>query len=205
MNTENAVIENSVQPELLWIDKKNLKKEEMNLLRAQTALNKFIKECENVLGEKLSDNLKHELKNTKINALMTEVRKRFSFPNASEDFNLQSLGIDLTQAKRIQSAEAWELYQFELNENGEFVGSEDQKMFNQFYYYAKSEKRQKALELASDLVELTNEASALGLINVDHLADVSFAFRKLVIIDGTPGRADSKLKINKEGIAVSLS
>lgn len=201
MNTKNEM---PVQPELLWVDQKNLKKEEINLLRAQTALNKFIKECENVLGVNLSDELKHELKDIKINALMNEIRKGFTFPNATEDFNLQSLGIDLTTAKRLQSAEHWELYQFELNDNGDFIGSENQKMFNQFYYYAKSEKRKKALQLADKLVELTNEATALGFINVDHLNDVSFAYRKLVMVEGKPGSPESKLMVNKEGIAVSL-
>lgn len=201
MNTETQT---PVQAELLWVDEKNLKKEQINLLRSQTALNNFIKECKNVLNLELSDELKNQLKDVKMNALMIELKKQFSFPNATDEFNLQSLGVDLNNAKRISSSEYWELYQFELNDNGEFIATDNQKLFDQFYYYATSQKRKETLELANKLVELSQDADGKGLLDYNHLGMVSLAFRKIVTIEGRPFTSEAKLVVNKEAIAVSM-
>lgn len=191
------------QPELLWVDEKNLNKEQIKLLRSQTALNNFIKECKNVLKSELSDELKHKLRDLKINALIVELKKQFPFPNATDDFNLQSLGVDLNNAKRISSSEDWELFRFDLSENGDFIGSEDQKMFDQYYYYVTSEHRKKTLELAKRLVDLSNDANKAGLLDFNHLGAVALAFGNMVMIDGEPFRTGAKLKVNNKAIAVS--
>ncbi|MGC1633187.1 MAG: hypothetical protein WA749_13845 [Gelidibacter sp.] len=199
MNTETQT---PVQSQLLWVDEKNLKKERINVVIATTALNRFMLVCETILKGELSPEYKNDLRERKMAALMEEVKKKFKFPDATEKFNLESLGIDLDAAKKLAST-PWP-YQYELDDMGLFVANENQSVYEHYHYYAVTEKKQKAIEIARKLVELTDEARAIGLLDSMHLRSVGFAFQNIVRMDLDSGPNQDKIKVYNEEIALYI-
>lgn len=195
MNTETQT---PVQPELLWVDEKNLKEEKINVVRATTALNKFMLECETILKGELSPEYKNELKERKMAALMEEVRKKFKFPDASEQFNLESLGINLDAAKKL-SLNSWP-YQYELDDMGLFVADENQSVYEYYYHYADSERKQRALELANSLVEIINEGHEIKVLHGDHVQNICIAFNQIIKVIGDPRSSNAKAEVNPYAI-----
>lgn len=198
----NTVTETPVQFELLWVDEKNLKEEKLNVIRATTALNRFMLECETILKVELSPEYKNELKERKMAALMEEVEKKFQFPNATEQFNLESLGINLDAVKKLALA-AWP-YQYELDETGLFIADENQSVYEFYYHYANTERKQRALELATSLVEIINEGHEIKVLRGEHVQNICIAFNQIIKVVGDSRSPDARIEVNKYGITQAV-
>ncbi|MDP2686752.1 MAG: hypothetical protein Q8O62_05995 [Aequorivita sp.] len=192
------------EPELLWIDEKNLRREQIVLIKAEDNLNKFIKAAERVLGS-LTNKQRELIRKEKIQYIEAELKKRFPFPNATVEFNYQSMGVDLNQLNNLLKAgTSWRQYDFDLGDDGHFTQSEEQRMFKQYYHYADTDRKNAALSFAKKIEALVAEAQEKGFVDHGLLPDVSNAFRGLVMIKGEPRREGSKLVVNHEGIAKYL-
>lgn len=190
--------------ELLWIDEKNLKKEELNLMRATDTLNKFVDLSAQVLGS-LDNSQREMVRKERLDYVKAELRKRFSFPNATDEFNYQSLGVNLSPLENLlKGGTPWRQYDFDIDENGTFTASEHQRHFEHYYHYADTPRRKDALQLAKRFEELFAEAQEKGFVDYALLPDVSNALIGIVTIEGEPRRSNSRLVANPTGIALKF-
>ncbi|MDP2687792.1 MAG: hypothetical protein Q8O62_11255 [Aequorivita sp.] len=167
MNTEN----------LLWVDEKALKKEQINLVRAEKSLNNFVEAAGIVLGN-LNNDQRELIRKERMEYIKAEIKKHFPFPNATEEFNYQSLGVNLNALNELlKNATPWKQYDFDLDENGSFSASEEQRAFQNYYRYADTDRKNAALSFAKKIEALVAEAQEKGFVDHGLLPDVSNAFR----------------------------
>lgn len=188
------------KPELLYVNKENLRIQKVALIRAESDLNRLVNETERALNKLLSDEEKELVKNQGVKYVKEQIKTRYPFPNATEDFNLTALGIDLEKIDKYKAMN-WAPYQFELDADGLYVANEYQESFKSVYYYADTPKKVKLLKLAKKIVKLSEEAALLNAFNGALSAQVSKGFNGIIKPDGDANKNNCKLKVNKEGVA----
>ena len=200
-------METMEKPELLFVDEKGLKNEKLNLIRAESELNKFLEAAEKILGS-LDNDRKWRLKKEKLKFVDSEVKKLFNFPNASDEFNMQALGIDLTEVRSFANIHdnrhnyhGWSGYQFYIGENGRFVAREEQPILENYKIYADTDKKKRALELATAFEKLFEDAQKEGLTEFALLPDAGACLKNLLKVEGEPRRPNSRLVVNKAAVA----
>lgn len=160
--------------EPIHIDEMRLNWEKEKLQRAEESLNKFVQVVQSVLGDLSAAKLKRlHLESNEV--VQEELASRFQFPNASDQFNLDALGIDVEPIYEARTnASEWMKYSFKF-EDGRFIADEDQAVFQQFYTYVDTPEKKKFLSLLEKQVELYNEFKAAGLIrNYTYLSEVFY-------------------------------
>jgi hypothetical protein len=184
--------------ELVWIDSKKILKEKSNAVQHTIQLNQFINSCEKILGT-LTNEQKILLKDKRMPYLREEVKKLFQFPNASDEFNMQSLGIDLSVLDKWRQGD-WDYIEFFL-EDGKFIAEIDQPFEQQHHYYADTENKKEILRIAYTLSKVFDDAAKIGLIQGGFAGYVCNAFGHIVKVEGDPRMASARLEADLEGIA----
>lgn len=148
---------------LIYIDDRKVEEENKNIDLAVEYLNSFHKQIEKFLGELSADEIKQLPTNAKA-VIMDNLRKRYEFPNASDKFNLDALGIDTTKILNLhkRASRHWSKYKFKYNENG-YTIDDRQKYLEQYYFYADTETKKSLITKYEKLQELYNELAELGV------------------------------------------
>lgn len=188
------------EDQFLWKDEKSIKQEKSNMVSANLNLNKFINEARSILGE-LSKEQMIKLKDEKYNYLEKEVKKLFQFPNATDEFNLSALGIDIRPFKKYNVI-SWKAYEYDIID-GEFILKEDQPILDKYHAYADNTQKKEMLRIANTIVEAFRDAEKIGMIRKEYLTYVSGSLNFLVVVDGDVRGIDNcSLAVNKKGIGL---
>lgn len=162
-------------PVFLFQNEDRIKQAKENIERGSKHLNQFVALVENILNTKFDDNEKNELKKKEMAFIFDIVKPEFQFPKATEEFNLQALGIDLTPVKDFYNkhSHSWKNQHFNLIE-GEFMA--DEQLFKdeieKFSYYTTNQRQNEALKIAEDLKAQFLKAEAAGLVSRFNQSDI---------------------------------
>lgn len=188
-------------PQLLWIDEKAVNAEKINLIKAEDTLNKFIKAAEHIL-KTVTPEQREFIREQKMKYIESEIRKHFPFPNASAEFNYQSLGVDLNPLNNIlKSGTAWDQYVFDQDKNGHFSPSENQPVYLRHYHYADTELKLTALAFARQFAAMLEVAQEKNFVDYMRLGEISLGLKGLLIVEHGKARNEGKLVINYKGIS----
>ena len=194
------------KPELLWEDKQAIVLSEKEAVKTLIAINQFLREAKSILGP-LTDEQKMILIQRRVEFVREEITKQFQFPNAAFDFNMQALGKDLTQIEKLdielRKNHPISAYEFEINDDGEFILKDDQPIYEKHRYYLDSDKKKVAMELANALIECIEIARDMGIFLEQHSFPMLLAFHKIIKPEDMSDR-ESKFIVNKEEIAARL-
>jgi hypothetical protein len=186
--------------ELLYVNQEGIEAQTKQIESGATALNGFILEAESVLKCKFTDKEKQALKSDGIAFIKGLVKAKFPFPDASEDFNLNSLG--LTNVKNLYSnyernSGSWIYFDYALTK-GVFEASrlEKDKTVQSFSYYTQNEKQNRVLELAEKMIVLFDEAEKLGVLNGHGRKHITNVFDVLTV-DVHPEIKEYRIMIHK--------
>jgi hypothetical protein len=186
--------------QLLYVNQDGINSHTTQTELGATALNGFVREAENVLKYKFTDKEKQALKSDGIAFIKNLLKSNFPFPNASEDFNLQSMG--LTNVKNLYSnyerySGSWIYFDYALTK-GVFEASrlEKDKTVQSFSYYTQNEKQNRVLELAEKMIVLFDEAEKLGVLNGHGRKHITNVFDVLTV-DVHPEIKEYRIMIHK--------
>ena len=163
-------------------------------------LNKLVQVCETVINGKLTNSQKIKIEGNGIPHIVTEVEGSFKFPNATREFNLDALGVDLEplyeQDLKFRSIKF--KYTYKLLD-GVFV--RDEKQTNSIKtgceVYSDNIKQNKLLDYCLKLEKIFNTAVDDNVISEYDLVSIVNAVGglELVVKDNGKGyiaRADKK-------------
>lgn len=148
---------------IIYIDETKVSQEKENIKQAEKYLNEFYKHVNKFLGNLSADEVER-LPTSAKTVIMDNLRKRYEFPNASDKFNLDALGIDASEILSLhkQFSRYWSKYKFKYDENG-YIIDEEQKYLKQHYSYADTETKKSLITKYEKLQELYNELAELGV------------------------------------------
>ena|SRR5690625_2641410 len=147
---------------LVYKDERRISEEKNNIQQAENHINKFYKEAEKFLGGLTTDEAKRLPSDAK-GVIMDNLRKRYEFPNASDKFNLDALGIDTTEILSLhrQVSKHWTKYKFKYTDNGYIIDNQE-KYLKQYYSYADTEEKKSLVSKYKELEKLYNELAEQG-------------------------------------------
>jgi len=149
--------------EIVYIEQSNLNKEKKKLPSAVNEANMLLQIASKIVGD-LEDNEKLKLLSKPVDIVMEMLRPKFLFPNATDKFNLNSLGVDLSELYAIDFRK-WNDFDLELNEHGKFRAAEFQPHLDSFVHRVVTDRQKKAVELADKMISLIKELQDSGLAN----------------------------------------
>jgi hypothetical protein len=158
------------QKVLLYKNEEGINATIKQMEEGKEALNLFILSTERVMRTKFDDDDKIELKDNGIEFIKETLRKHIAFPLASEEFNLEAMGLqevsDLYKSFEYNSGK-WLYFNYFLNEKGLFELEENEikNTIESFSAYTENEKQNQYLRIAEGLVSLFDEAEELGMLN----------------------------------------
>lgn len=162
--------------ELLYIDQKELNKVKKQLDIAAEMLNKFVRMTVRELGE--LDLLQiTELPTNGIQIIKEELKGRYQFPKANNQFNLEALGIAPDPLYKFYSDHSalWQQFEF-FYVDGEFKANDEQVKIKKCYYYADTPERIRILELARKTIDLFKELKDSNLVDRPTMFRESFTY-----------------------------
>jgi hypothetical protein len=195
MNTKN---------ELLYVDRAALMEQKQKMEAAAILLNRFkdaaLKELSKLDGYQLDKEQLENLMKKSAGHVEDEVRKRFPYPHADEEFNLRAMGINLSEIKK-HSTTSWSGYRFYIDPENDnpYSPADEQPALAACYHYADTEIKQKALEIAEKTVELFKEADDAGTLLHGYLNGVSNALGGIVSVTNS-GRGNC-LEVDRKRIS----
>lgn len=165
------------------------------------ALKSFIQLVEGTIKMQLTNEEKTQLRDKGTDFIKESLKEKFPFREASEDFNLEALGMrDLEISKNYYklNSQKWQPYNFQLNEDGIFqiTESDREKVNETFSYYTTNEKQNESLKIAESLVKLFDEAEQLGLVNYFGIKYISNICKSLAV-DMHPVHKEQRIMVNK--------
>lgn len=139
-----------MKKELFFKNESQISTAKRNLQKAVNSVNQFKQMVFDTLGE-LDNNQMNELPTNGINIIWSEVRSRYKFPDADDDFNLKALGYDVRPAIDFykKHKDTWLNFGW-LHDKANLIYkdkayhlAEDQSAINKhFYYIDKPEKKE---------------------------------------------------------------
>jgi hypothetical protein len=172
--------------------------------RAKEDLNLFILNAERVLRLKFTRDERQLLKVDGFNFIKERVKNMSPFPNSSEVFNLEAMG--MTEVLDVysyynQNAPRWNNYKFELNDKNffEITEAERQKIIESNSFYTQNEKQNHALRLAKELEKNFLEAEKEGYLNYYNRKVIS-KVTNLLKIDLDHDIKEYRIMVNHRGI-----
>lgn len=187
--------------EVLFRDERESLRESQVIKKALELVSQAIEISEDILQEKLTGVQKLEVIKDGRNFVQNELRKKYQFKNADDDFNLQAMGVNPEPLYRFLKTNAikWQSVHFEADKD-EIKLSEVQPLIERHTYYLETERQKEALEIAQKLADVLNEANEKGFVTG------SFSeIRKCISILDDANRHDVKplFFVNKEYIGRS--
>ncbi|WP_026754396.1 hypothetical protein [Sediminibacter sp. Hel_I_10] len=147
--------------EIIYTETIALNKAKRQLPLAVAEANRMLQTVTGIIGE-LDKEEKIKLLKKGRSLVMEKLKDKFLFPNATEQFNLQSLGVDLSGLNRIEYRK-WSDFDLEVDENGKYIASERQPYFETFIHRVRTENQKKAVDIAQRMIELVSELQNSGL------------------------------------------
>lgn len=187
--------------EVLFRDERESLRESQVIKKALELVSQAIEISEDILKEKLTGVQKLEVIKDGRSFVQNELRKKYQFKNADDDFNLQAMGVNPEPLYRFLKTNAikWQGVHFEADKD-EIKLSEVQPLIERHTYYLETERQKEALEIAQKLADVLNEANEKGFVTG------SFSeIRKCISIIDDANRHDVKplFFVNKEYIGRS--
>src|SRR5690554_1289695 len=187
--------------EILFRDERESSRESQVIKKALELVSQAIEMSEDILKEKLTGVQKLEVIKDGRNFVQNELRKKYQFKNADDDFNLQAMGVNPEPLYRFLESNSikWQSVDFEVKKD-KVVLSEIQPLIERHTYYLETERQKEALEIAQKLADVLNEANEKGFVTG------SFSeIRKSINILDDANRHDVKplFFVNKEYIGRS--
>lgn len=187
--------------EVLFRDERKVEKESQVIKKALELVSQAIEISEDILQKKLTGVQKLEVIKDGRNFVQNELRKKYQFKNADDDFNLQAMGVNPEPLYRFLKSNSikWQSVDFEVKKD-KVVLSEIQPLIERHTYYLENDRQKEALEIAQKLADVLNEANEKGFVTG------SFnEIRKCINIIDDANRHDVKplFFVNKEYIGRS--
>lgn len=187
--------------EVLFRDEKEVARVNQVIKNALELASKAVEISEDILKEKLTGVQKLEVIKDGRNFVQNELRKKYQFKNADDDFNLQAMGVNPEPLYRFLESNSikWQSVDFEVKKDT-VVLSEIQPLIERHTYYLENDRQKEALEIAQKLADVLNEANEKGFVTDDFSA-----IRKSINILDDANRHDVKplFFVNKEYIGRS--
>ena len=142
-------------------------------------LNNVVKAAKIVLDRPLTDKEKRIIETDGIDDVLNELRSKFQFPNADDDFNFKANGVNLSEltATELIFMQKRSEYTYTLLDDL-FVASQEQIELIQENnsVYSVNERQNAALIFAPKMIELLNEGENLSLITQRNKGLISKSF-----------------------------
>lgn len=187
--------------EVLFRDEREVVRVNQVIKKALELASKAIEISEDILQEKLTGVQKLEVIKDGRNFVQNELRKKYQFKNADDDFNLRAMGVNPEPLYRFLKTNAikWQSVHFEADKD-EIKLSEVQPLIEKHTYYLETERQKEALEIAQKLADVLNEANEKGFVT-GNFSEI----RKCIGILDDANRHDVKplFFVNKEYIGRS--
>ena len=151
--------------ELMFKDEKAILNTQNELSIASAKLNEYLQMVQKFFGSD-SDIDFSNLLNLSTADLHNELKKKFPFPNASDQFNYEALGMNPGSLFTFFNNHStnWNRFNFDFKE-GKFVPTEDQPEISKHYFYADTEERKRVSGLIAKTKDLLQELEASNLYN----------------------------------------
>jgi len=171
---ETTIEKTSAKKLLMYVDTKSKDKAIQTLKMKGNYLNEFLNVIETNLKRLLTDAEKLDVYNDGLKALEKSLKHHFQFPDATDEFNFQSMGIDWNPIFDYyhEFGGIWNDVVQSL-ENGKFVLSESylKKFSTRFDYYTENPAQKNKFLDMTDLTELlNNELKGKGVTRGNALA-----------------------------------
>lgn len=137
----------------------------IDLLEKLTA---SVRAAESLIDRKLSKDEIQGILNNGFAPILAILKDTFQFPKATDAFNLESMGLDISESKKLANQLSAEYgTSGTAFIEGEFVFQADRKdqITEQFSVYSTTEKQNEAFEYTSKLVSILNEGLETGFID----------------------------------------
>ena len=180
---------------LIYVDETKIKTSYSLGTKQQGILNDFIKECEKECRTSFNDEEKLQLKKNAGNFLKEWVKPQFQFPHATDEFNVQALGIDIDTLTRkgYTQGKEWNKYPY-LLEEGQFIYDE-QSVIDKHTHYAENEFQEDCVEIANELLATIEKGIALGVLSKYDSIPMSQGFRVLQLSTSRTAGKDHNIAI----------
>lgn len=161
-----------------------------------TTINEVLPKVENVLNRALTDTEKIDIAVNKAEGLLKLYRPKFPFPNADDELNLRTLGVDLSSIIRTLNGMPTLPNDLEVD-NGQIVLSKQFhiELIESATQYTQNENQNEAFALANKIIKLLEKADQIGHLSTLNKGAIS---RIIPIIDFEGG----KLVPNRHAIRV---
>jgi len=169
-----------MKKEVLYIDKWALNTANVQGVIQENILNNLISKTEEKLKNVFSDEEKVKLKDNAGGLLRSWIKQFYQFPNATDEFNNQAIGIDLEAIIRefYDKSKLWNKYLLNIVD-GKF--QYDQKgTIKRYTTFTSNEFQNNALSLANELIELVDKGIKQGILLPKDGIKISEAFIRIV-------------------------
>lgn len=148
---------------LIHVDKEGIEKEKESIKLASSHLNTLF----SLLPEndiKLTQADIKKLPDYPEKTIKDNLKKRYQFKKANDAFNLEALGIDLTEILEYikENQNHWLRYDFNYSD-GAYTIDDENKYLEKYYHYAKSERDKKIVLAYDQLARTVNELKGMGV------------------------------------------
>ncbi len=150
--------------ELLYVDQYEIKQVKKQMAVGAKKLNEFYRLVLKTLGQFSFDD-PDEFVSSSLKLFNKELKSRYQFPSADDDFNNKALGINPEPVYSLHAnyGDSWRKFTFTF-ENGSFVPTDDQPLIEQCHYYADTPDRKKILKLARKVLAFHKEMSEANIL-----------------------------------------
>ncbi|MEH6764136.1 MAG: hypothetical protein V7655_06525 [Aequorivita antarctica] len=183
---------NKFEPILLHTNENGITSAIKNAEGLASNWNNVLKEAEKLLKKKLTDEGKIEILEDRMDEVMAQLRSGFQFKNASDDFNIQSLGIDLTPIKEAfkRCKGKFDNNILEVKDGLVSISKEGRTQIeNSGRVYTKSIRQNDVYQMAKKLSENLNEALEKKIIHKLDKPNLERTFRIITQPMGANGFA----------------
>lgn len=138
--------------ELMFKDESAIVSNQNELSIASAKLNEYLQIVRNFFGNECEIDFSNLL-NLSNDDLKNVLRKKFPFPNSTDEFNYEALGMNPGSVFTFynRNASKWNKFNFEYKE-GKFIPAKKQSEIDSYFYYADTEERKRIC----DLINRTN-------------------------------------------------
>lgn len=183
--------------EVISINEGQIRFAEVQGTKQAEKLNAFISEVEQEMEVSFNNKDKVNLKNKTDTFLIDYLRPEFQFKKATDDFNIQALGVDLGRLNDLhrQQCHEWNKYPYNIGEDGLFV-LDMETIREKNTKYATNEFQVNALNFAKDVIKLVERGVKEGILYDGPMTYVKINEAFPVLGLGAPEKDITNLQVN---------
>ncbi|WP_081212072.1 hypothetical protein [Salegentibacter sediminis] len=164
-----------MKKDVLHVDQFSINGDNAQGAKQEEILNSFISRVETEVKTPFTPEEKVQMKDNAEVFLKEWIKDFYQFPNASDEFNNDALGVDMKSISlefRTKSKE-WKKYPYKL-EQGQFK-LDTVAIQEKHTTYTSNPFQSTALEIAQELIKLVERAQAEGILNTDAQTSIRIA------------------------------